>query len=228
MGAGTGGKISPAVSGWRNSGSIVSLSATPTNNTQQSYSFTNWVGSGTGSYSGTNNVASITMTGPIMEWAYFTQNPVQVTFQTSPAGRTFTVDSITYSAPQTFSWVPGSAHTIATTLTQSGPSGVQYAWSKWSDGGYVSHYIVPSKNATYTATFTTQYYLTMSAGTGGSAHPASGWKNSGTVVPINVTLAKGYTFGSWTGSGTGSYSGTTNPASITMGGPITEAATFTH
>ena len=37
---------------------------------------------------------------------------------------------------------------------------------------HVSHYIVPSKNATYTATFTTQYYLTMSAGRGGSARPS--------------------------------------------------------
>ena len=32
----------------------------------------------------------------------------------------------------------------------------------------------------------------------------------------------------WTGTGTGSYSGSNNPASITMSGPITETATFTH
>ena len=35
---GTGGTVSPA-SGWRNAGSTVSISATPTNNTQVSYSF---------------------------------------------------------------------------------------------------------------------------------------------------------------------------------------------
>ena len=32
----------------------------------------------------------------------------------------------------------------------------------------------------------------------------------------------------WTGTGTGSYSGTNSRASITMGGPITETAGFPH
>jgi uncharacterized repeat protein (TIGR02543 family) len=40
--------------------------------------------------------------------------------------------------------------------------------------------------------------------------------------------ANGYSFTNWTGTGTGSFSGATNPVSITMGGPITETATFTH
>ena len=74
----------------------------------------------TGSYSGTNNPASITMNGPITETATFTQNLVQVTVQTNPAGLAFSVDGTTYSSTQTFSWVPGSSHTIATTSPQSG------------------------------------------------------------------------------------------------------------
>ena len=68
----------------------------------------------------------------------------------------------------------------------------------------------------------------MAHGTGGTVTPASGWKNSGAAVSIKAKPASGYSFTNWTGSGTGSYSGTTNPASITMGGPITETATFTH
>ena len=32
----------------------------------------------------------------------------------------------------------------------------------------------------------TQYYLTMSHGTGGTVSPASGWKNSGVAVSINA------------------------------------------
>jgi hypothetical protein len=148
--------------------------------------------------------------------------------QTNLAGLTFTVDNITYSSTQTFSWVPGSSHTIATTSAQSGGTGIQYAWASWSDAKAISHTIAPSQNTTYTAKFNTQYYLTMSAGAGGSVSPASGWKNSGTAISISATSSTGYGFSGWTGTGAGSFSGTNNPASITMGGPISEAATFTH
>ena len=167
------------------------------------------------------------MNGPITENAPSLRT-VQVTVQTNPAGRSFTVDGIPYTTAQTFSWVAGSSHTIATTSPQSGATGVRYVWTNWSGGGAISHTVAPTSNTTYTANFTTQYYLTMSHGTGGTVSPASGWKNSGAAVSISATPATNYHFTNWTGSGTGSFSGTTNPASITMGGPITETATFTH
>jgi hypothetical protein len=227
MSHGTGGTVSPG-SGWRNAGLAVSISATPTNNTQVSYTLNGWTGSGTGSYSGTNNPASITMNGPITENASFTQNPVQVTVQTNPTGRAFSVDGTLYTSAQVFSWQPGSSHTIATTSPQDGGTGVRYVWTNWSHGGAISHTITPTTNATYTATFRTQYFLTMAHGTGGTVSPSSGWRNSGAAVSINAMPATGYNFGNWTGSGTGSFSGTNNPASITMSGPITETATFTQ
>jgi hypothetical protein len=227
MAHGTGGTVSPS-SGWKNSGSTVSISATPTNNNQVSYSFAGWTGSGSGSYSGTNNPASITMNGPITENATFIQNPVQVTVQTNPAGRSFSVDGTPYTAAQSFSWQPGSSHTIVTTSPQSGGTGVRYVWSNWSDRGAISHTVAPTTNKTYTANFNKQYFLTMTHGTGGTVTPSSGWRGNGTTVSIGATPASGYSFSNWSGSGTGSFSGTTNPASITMGGPITETASFTH
>jgi len=227
MGHGTGGTVSP-VSGWKNSGAAVSISATPTNNTSVSYSFNGWTGNGTGSYSGTNNPASIIMNEPITETATFTQNPVQVTVQTNLSGLSFTVDGASYTSAQTFSWQPGSSHTIATTSPQSGGAGTQYVWTSWSGGGSISHTVTPTTNKTYTATFSTQYYLTMSHGTGGTVTPSSGWRNSGAAISIKATPATGYIFSTWTGSGTGSYTGSANPSSVTIGGPITETASFTH
>jgi uncharacterized repeat protein (TIGR02543 family) len=224
----TGGTVSPA-SGWRNSGAAMSISATPTNNNQVSYSFGGWTGTGAGSYSGTNNPASIKMNGPITENATFTQNNVQVTVQTNLAGRTFSVDGTSYTAAQTFSWQPGSTHTIATTSPQNGATGVRYVWMNWTGGGAISHTVAPTTNKTYTANFNTQYFLTMSHGTGvGTVSPTSSWRSSGAAISISATPATGYSFTNWTGSGTGSFSGTNNPASITMGGSITETATFTH
>ena len=153
---------------------------------------------------------------------------IQVIVQTNLAGLAFSVDGNTYSSTQTFSWARGSSHTIATTSLQSGATGVQYVWTRWSDNGGISHAVAPTTNTTYTATFATQYYLTMTHGTGGTVSPGSGWRSSGVSISISATPASGYSFANWTGSGTGSFSGTTSPASITMGGPISEAATFTH
>ena len=153
---------------------------------------------------------------------------VQVTVQTNPAGLAFSVDGTTYSSTQTFSWASGSSHTIATTSPQSGGTGIRYVWTRWSDNSAISHTVTPTTNKTYTATFKKQYYLTMTHGTGGTVSPGSGWRDSGVTVSITATPSTGYSFSNWAGTGTGSYSGTTNPGSITMGGPITEAATFTH
>jgi hypothetical protein len=168
------------------------------------------------------------MNGPITENATFIQNPVQITIQTNPAGLTFSVDGTGYSSAQNFSWDPGSSHTIATTSPQSGSTGVRYVWTNWSGGGAISHTVAPSTNKTYTANFNMQYYLTMTYNTGGTVSPLSGWRASGSTVSIAAKPLTGYSFTNWTGSGTGSYSGTNNPTSVTMGGPITESGSFIH
>jgi uncharacterized repeat protein (TIGR02543 family) len=66
----------------------------------------------------------------------------------------------------------------------------------------------------------------MNAATGGSVGPAADWYDSGTNLNITATAADGYTFSGWTGAGTGSYSGTDNPASVTINGPVTQTAGF--
>jgi hypothetical protein len=154
---------------------------------------------------------------------------VSVTIATSPSGLFISVDGVSYTAPQTFHWSPGSSHPIATTSPQAGAPGTQYVWSSWSDGNpNISHSVTApaSGSTTYTATFTTQYFLTMNSAAGGAVSPQSGWFNSGQVVQISAMPNPGYTFVGWAGSGTGSFSGSTNPMNITMNGPITEVASF--
>jgi hypothetical protein len=101
-----------------------------------------------------------------------------------------------------------------------------YAWNSWSDGGAISHTVTPNSPAIYTANFTTRYFLTMSAGGGGIVGPASDWFDSGALVNLSATASDGYSFSGWTGSGSGSYSGTNNPASLVLTAPITEVASF--
>ena len=152
----------------------------------------------------------------------------QITIQSNPAGRSVSIDGAPpVTTPQVVNWAPGSSHTIATTSTQAGSAGTQFIWSDWSDGGAISHTVTaPAVSTTYTANFTTQFMLTTNAGTGGSVLPASGFFNSGQVVQISGQPNPGFTFNGWTGTGTGSFTGNTNPVLVTVNGPITQTAAF--
>jgi hypothetical protein len=185
------------------------------------------------SINGTNIVAVQTnayLTDCVDKSGGFTFNfltlPITATVQPNPAGHSFTVDGTNYTTAQSFNWPQGSVHTIATTSPQNSGAGVQDAWISWSDGGAISHTVTPLASTTYTANFTTQYYLTMNSGAGGSVSPASGWYNSGASVNISATPAISFNFDNWTGSGSGSYSGNSSTSSVTMNGPITQTANF--
>src|SRR6185503_510905 len=120
----------------------------------------------------------------------------------------------------------GSIHSVSATSPQAGPVGTQYLWSTWSDGGAASHNVAPTTDTAFTASFTTQYVLTMRGGAGGVVSPGTGFRDSGVVVPIVATPNPGRLFVGWTGSGQGSYSGLDTPSSVTMNGPISETGAF--
>jgi hypothetical protein len=77
-------------------------------------------------------------------------------------------------------------------------------------------------------TYIHQYYITITTSTpqAGSVLPSSGWYNAGSVVSISATPNQGWRFSSWLGSGTGSFSGSSQSSSIVVSSPITETATF--
>ena len=156
----------------------------------------------------------------------FLTTPISVTIQANPPGHSFSVDGTTYTSNQIFSWTQGASHSLSVASPQNSGTGVQDVWTSWSDGGDISHTITPLSGGTYTANFTTQYYLTMTNSVGGSVSPASGWLYSGSIVNLGATPTTGFIFSNWAGSGSGSYSGTTASPSITMNGPITEMANF--
>jgi hypothetical protein len=148
--------------------------------------------------------------------------PVSITVNTSPAGLGITVDGNPYTSPQTFNWVPGSNHMIATTSPQSLVAGTQYLFLNWSDTGAISHTVTaPGSTTTYTANFKTQHQLTTSASAGGTVSPASGFYDQGNVV-ITATANAGFTFTGFSGALTG----TTNPQTLNLTGPASVTANF--
>ncbi len=206
---------------WYNSGSNVSLQASPSSG----FSFSSWSGGLTG------NPTSVPMTAPQNVTATFVSNGnlVAITIASSPSGLTITVDGSNVTTPHTFNWSPGTAHTIATTATQNAGQSTQYVFTSWSDGGALSHSInTPSSAATFTASFTTQYQLTTQHSPHGSISVSPTCSGSGcyfaagTVVTLTAIPDSGYSFTGWSGATTG----TANPTTITMTAPASVGASF--
>ena len=130
-------------------------------------------------------------------------------------------------------WVDSGAsisYTFVNPVTSS-VMGKRYGLS--SSTGPASGYTVSAAN-TLTATYVTQYQLTMATNLG-TTSPSVGntWYNVGSKVTISATSptsgsGERYVWAGWTGTGTGSYTGCTASPSITMIGPITETAAWTH
>jgi hypothetical protein len=218
------GSTTPSSSGWYNAGQKVSIKAT----TKTGFKFLSWTGSGGGSYSGTSSSSTATMNAPIAETANF---GVIITIASNPTGSGYvTVDGTPVKTPLTFAWVIGSTHTIAAVSPVDCGTGCQYVFTVWSDGGSQSHTITaPNSPFTYKASLQKQYLLTTTviASGAGSVLPSTGWYNAGQKVALVATANAGHTFKSWKGTGTGSYTGSNNPSTITMNSTITETANFT-
>jgi uncharacterized repeat protein (TIGR01451 family) len=219
------GTVTPASGNYYASGATIPVTATA----NSGFQFNNWTSTGGTFDSNTSASTNFHMpAAPATVTGNFANATVHITVTTSPANLLVSVDGGTFTAaPLVETWVIGSSHTIATTSPQSGGTGVQYNWSKWSDGGAISHSItVPGTATTYTATFSTSYLLTTAANPSseGTVSPASGtFYASGTVVPLTATPNSGFVFKNWTGHVASSSSASTT---ITMTGPETATANF--
>ncbi|MFN7926136.1 MAG: SBBP repeat-containing protein [Bryobacteraceae bacterium] len=80
-------------------------------------------------------------------------SPVRIAVTTSPAGRRFEVDGVTYTGSATFGWQPGVVHSLNALSPQTDGS-AGYVLTSWSQGGAaVQSIVAPSVDTTYTATY---------------------------------------------------------------------------
>jgi hypothetical protein len=157
-------------------------------------------------------------------------NTVAITVTAS--GRTFSVDGISFanSQSQTFYFLPGSRVTIGTPEVQTLVGGTRWTFASWSDGGASAHSIVvPSSPSTYTASFSTAYWLTAltlpaPGGTITSNPVSSDWYfPANSTVQLTARPNAGYVFSNWSGYLTG----TANPQALVMRNPGVVSAQFT-
>lgn len=160
-----------------------------------------------------------------------TSSAIPVTITTNVlAGTQVIVDGTSYAAPHTAYWEIGTQHQISAASLQTIGSDKRYIYHSWSDGGAQTHTVTASQPTTITATYSTQYYLTVQSNYG--TPQGSGWYDAGASAYFSVEAEvqsgddSRHSFTSWTGSGTGGYSGSVREANATMNGPITETANW--
>src|SRR3989454_1707049 len=84
------------------------------------------------------------------------------TIDTVPTGLKVAVDGLPFTAPATFSWRPGTPHTVSAPSSQAiGPSS-RHVFASWSDGGGQVHTVTAGDTAvTITATYETEHVISV-------------------------------------------------------------------
>ena len=125
--------------------------------------------------------------------------------------------------PVSFIWAPGSGHDFKAVSSVSGGNGIQYVFDSWDDGNTSDSRTI-SHGGTYTANYTTHYYLTVESDYG--QPEGEGWYSVGSMATISVASSEGaiirQVFIGWSGD----CSATTASASVIMDVPRTVVANW--
>ncbi len=218
-------------SGWYDSASLITESVTsPTSyGSGVQRICTGWTGTGDVPSSGTGTSIVFTLNdASTITWNWKTQYYLTVTSSNgSPSPLSGWFDS-------------GSSITESINSPIAVGTGTQYACTGWSGTGDA-----PSSGSTTSTTFTvnspsgitwnwkTQYQLVLSTNFGTTSPSGTSWFPAGSNVmisasPPSTVSGERYVLNGWTGSGTGSFTGSTASPTITMNGPINEIASLTH
>ncbi len=211
-----------ATSFWWDDGTVHQVEA-PTNQTVSAdvrYVWFSWSDGGSAVHSVTANAALVLT-------ATFTEEQA-MRVSTTPSGASFLVDDQTYSSATTFWFARDSYHIVSVVTPQSGIPGTRYQFQNWSDGGAATHVIHFTSTASLQATFSAEYYLTVTSPVAGAG--GSGWYPAGATVSASVSnqyYAQGpgerLSFQGWSGDATG---GKLTSDPILMDGPKTARAQY--
>jgi hypothetical protein len=166
---------------WWDDGSVHGIEAVspqPVTNVSR-YVWTSWSDGG-------NQSHSITVSAPLSLTATFSDEQA-MRISTSPDGRTFTVDTVSYSAATTFWFAPNRTVVVSVPSPQTAP-GTRYLFQKWSDGGTANHVVTFRAAMTLQATFSAEYYLNVTGPIEGAT--GSGWYPAGSTVVAEVQYAE--------------------------------------
>ena len=204
--------------GYYLNGAGVTVTATPGTN----YYFSGF----SGAFQSDQNRINFAMEKPLSFLAKFTPDPA-TSIQTAGAGISLPamVDGTAVTVPAQFYWTPGSKHTVAfaSPLSPQG-GGVQFLFSKWSDGTTSASRTVTASVTpqSVTADFIKQFFVTTSSqpAVGGTV-TGQGWYTAGSSVTFTATAANGYRFIDFNGN-----RALKSPFTDTINAPTIEYAYF--
>lgn len=155
------------------------------------------------------------------------RTPVSFLASGMPSGTSWTVTLNGVPASSTGTNITfnmtGGVYSYSIATPVAGAVGIRYVDS--TPTGSVTVGTSPiSISVVYSAQFHLSTALTPAGS--GTVTPASGWETNHSSVVLSATPNPGYLFSSWAGNGTGNYSGTSDPYTLTMTGPVTEIADF--
>ena len=222
------GTLSPPPPGlWVNQGESVCITATPTDNA----CFDGW----SGAITGLENPITLTVTAPLELTAQFsTQNTVNMTINTQPENRQYTVDGLPQTGISQYDWTKSSPHSISGATVQMGCQGYRYRFDCIQCGTESTTYFQPADASedfswSFSATpslnpislcFNSEYALILLSAYG--TPQGSGWYAANDTVTISIEpiVSNGMTrhlFNGWTGS----YSSSTAQTTLIMRHPKT-------
>jgi lysophospholipase L1-like esterase len=207
---------------WYVAGTNVTIVASPpTAGTDERFSWLNWTGIGSSSYSGTNNTITVTMNNAVTETAFWTHE-YKLTLSSNFGTTTPTVGQHWYEA--------GSPVTITASIPTSADT--RGSWGGWTGSGVNSYTglvnpIVLTINGPVTenALWNIEYKLTIATNLGTTQPPAGeNWFASGTSVnastlPPTAQTGVQYVCLGWTGTGSVPATGTSSNVSFTIVSP---------
>jgi sugar lactone lactonase YvrE len=143
---------------------------------------------------------------------------VAYTITTNPPGLIVLADGQSVQTPAVLNWLPGTSHTLTGPSTQTGAGGTQYALSSSPQTISVA---CGAPRASASVSFTAQFPLSVTAGSGGTVSQGSAYEAAGTTVTLTATPSPGFVFSGWQGACTGMGS-----CQVTMTGPMSVNAQF--
>ena len=215
------GVTTPAVGEhWYEAGTNVIITSTPpTTGADERFSWLNWTGSGSSSYSGTSNNVTIAMNGPVNQTAYW-KHEYKLSLSSNSGTTTPSLG---------VNWCEAGTSITVTAIPPPNTSDTRFSWIGWTGSGGNSYTgsnnpIVITMNGPVTenALWNTKYRLNINTNLG-TTQPQTGenWYDAGTLVNVQATppiaqTGVQYVSPSWIGTGSVPPTGTGSNVGFTI------------